>query len=195
MVKRPGHSPNKHKTNWRPHRRKWTEVCSTSHTRTKRPTSGSGRGQPFIISNVRKLMWYWIGHINRLKDDRRTSHVTTWGPRKKRRHGKPAKRRRDDLDKYWIDRIWQRTAQYRLNWRRHAETFDKPRDTTLPSDEDDQQYYQRSASTGCMHSLDVVWLRELRYLRDSCPRDSSLMIASVLTSAPRRRPNPRTRDG
>ena len=29
----------------RPHRQKWKEVCSTSHTKTERPTSGSGRGQ------------------------------------------------------------------------------------------------------------------------------------------------------
>ena len=30
---------------------------------------------------------------------------------KKRRQGRPAKRWRDDLDKYWSDTIWQRTAQ------------------------------------------------------------------------------------
>ena len=45
VVQRPGHWPNKHRTNLRPHRPKWKEVCSTSHTKIKRPTSGSGRGQ------------------------------------------------------------------------------------------------------------------------------------------------------
>ena len=45
MVQRHGHWPNKHRTNLRPHRQKWKEVCSTSHTKTERPTSGSGRGQ------------------------------------------------------------------------------------------------------------------------------------------------------
>ena len=44
--------------------------------------------------------------------------------------GGPAKRWRDDLDKYWSDTIWQRTAQDRINWRRHAEAFAQPRDTT-----------------------------------------------------------------
>ena len=34
-----------HRTNLRPHRPKWKEVCSTSHTKIEGPTSGSGRGQ------------------------------------------------------------------------------------------------------------------------------------------------------
>ena len=37
---------------------------------------------------------------------------------------------RDDLDKYWSDTIWQRKAQDREIWRRHAEAFAQPRDTT-----------------------------------------------------------------
>ena len=36
----------------------------------------------------------------------------------------------DDLDKYWSDTIWQRTAQDRLTWRWHAEALAQPRDTT-----------------------------------------------------------------
>ena len=60
-----------------------------------------------IIYTVRKMKWSWAGHINRLKDDRWTSRVTTWRPYdKKRRQGRPAKRWRDDLDKYWSDTIW-----------------------------------------------------------------------------------------
>ena len=41
----PWHWPNKHRTNLRPHRPKWKEVCSTSHTKIEGPTSGLGRGQ------------------------------------------------------------------------------------------------------------------------------------------------------
>ena len=33
-----------------------------------------------IIHTVRKMKWSWAGHINRLKDDRWTSRVTTWRP-------------------------------------------------------------------------------------------------------------------
>ena len=56
--------------------------------------------------------------------------VTSWRPYdKKRRQGRPAKRWRDDLDKYWSDTIWQRKAQDRVVWRRHAEAFAQPRDT------------------------------------------------------------------
>ena len=81
MVQRPGHWPNKHRTNLRPHRPKWKEVCSTSHTKIEGPTSGLGRGQNSdIIYTVRKMKWSWAGHINRLKDDRWTSRVTTWRP-------------------------------------------------------------------------------------------------------------------
>ena len=84
-----------------------------------------------IIYTVRKMKWSWAGHINCLKDDRWTSRVTTWRPYdKKRRQGRPAKWWRDDLDKYWSDMIWQRTAQDRVIWRRHAEAFAQPRDTT-----------------------------------------------------------------
>ena len=39
------HWPNKHRTNLRPLRPKWKEVCSTSHTKIEGPTSGLGRGQ------------------------------------------------------------------------------------------------------------------------------------------------------
>ena len=118
--------PNKHITNLRPHRPKWKVVCAISHTRIERPTSGSGRGQNSdVISNVRKTKW------SRVKDDRWTSSVTTCRPYdKKRWQGRPAKRWRDDLDKYWSDMIWQRTAQDRLTWRRHPEAFAQPRDTT-----------------------------------------------------------------
>ena len=63
-----------------------------------------------IVYTVRKIKWSWAGHINRLKDDRWTSRVTTWRPYdKKIRQGRPAKRWRNDLDKYWSDTIWQRT--------------------------------------------------------------------------------------
>ena len=33
------------------------------------------------------------------------------------------------IDKYWSDTIWQRKAQYRVIWRRHAEAFAQPLDT------------------------------------------------------------------
>ena len=73
------------------------------------------------------MKWSWAGHINRLKDDRWTSRVIAWRPYdKKIRQGRPAKRWRDDLEKYWSDTIWQRIAQDRVIWRRHAEAFAQP---------------------------------------------------------------------
>ena len=57
------------------------------------------------------------------------------GPRvspyhEKRRQGRPARRWRDDLDQYCSDTIRQKTAEDRVTWRRHAEAFAQPRDTT-----------------------------------------------------------------
>ena len=56
------------------------EVCSTSYTRTERPTYGSAREDKSHISNERTMQWFWEGHTNSLKDDRWTSRVTTWRP-------------------------------------------------------------------------------------------------------------------
>ena len=84
-----------------------------------------------IISNVRQMKWSSAGHINRLKNDRRTSRVTTWKPYdKKIRLVRPAKRWGHDLDKYWSNTIWQRAAQDRLTWRRHGAALAQPQDTT-----------------------------------------------------------------
>ena len=41
------------------------------------------------------------------------------------------------MDKYWSDTIWQRTAQDRVIWRRHAGAFAQPRDTTAAYNDDD----------------------------------------------------------
>ena len=72
---------------------------------------------------------------NRLNNDRWTSRVTTYVKTKphfkKRRHGRPAKWWRDDLDKYWRDTFGQRAWQDSVTWRRHAEAFAQPRDTTM----------------------------------------------------------------
>ena len=56
---------------------------------------------------------------------------------KKIRQGRPAKRWRDDLDKYWIDTIWQRTAQERVigdGMQRPSPNHGTQR---LPNDDDD----------------------------------------------------------
>ena len=86
MVQIHGHWPYKHRTNLRPHRPKWKEVCSTSRTRIERPTSGSGRGKSYRYNRqCEKMKLSWAGHINRLKDDRWTSSVTTRRPYDKKR--------------------------------------------------------------------------------------------------------------
>ena len=135
MVQRPGHCPNKHRTNLRPHRPKWKEVCITYKDRRTNIWVRERTKLIDIIYTVRKMKWSWAGHINHLKDDRWTSRVTTWRPYdKKRRQGRPAKRSRDDLDKYWSDTIWQRTAQDRDGMLRPSPNHGTLR---LPNDDDE----------------------------------------------------------
>ena len=77
-----------------------------------------------VIKTTRRLKWSWAGHISRRKDDRWTKRITTWKPYgRKRLRGRPAKRWRDDLDEYWNETTWQRTAQDRQTWKQHAEAF------------------------------------------------------------------------
>ena len=81
------------------------------------------------------MKWPWAGHINRLKDDRWTSRVTTWRPYdKKRRQGRPAKRWRDDLDKYWKNTIRQREGHFGDDMLRPSPNHGTQR---LPNDDDD----------------------------------------------------------
>ena len=55
------------------------------------------------------------------------AYSTTWRPYDtKRQQWRPDKRWKDDLDKHWSDTIWQRKAQDRVIWRRHAEAFKIP---------------------------------------------------------------------
>ena len=82
-------------------------------------------------TTLRKMKWSWAGHTaSKTTDGPRASPLGDHMTRKDDKAGRPAKRWRDDLDKYWSDTIWQRTAQDRVIWRRHAEAFAQPLDTT-----------------------------------------------------------------
>ena len=84
----------------------------------------------YIISNARKNeMVLGISTASKKIDVHRLSPLQRPHD-KKRRQVRPAKRWIDDLDKFWSDTIWKRTAQNRLTWRRHAEAFAQPRHTT-----------------------------------------------------------------
>ena len=76
---------------------------------------------------------------------------------------------RDDLDKYCSDTIWQRTAQDRLTWRRHAEPFAQPRDTSLrlPNDDDDDYAAAAAADGGdiCIYHILYIYNTYMYYIR------------------------------
>ena len=81
-----------------------------------------------VIEQIRRRKRTWAGHVSRIRDNRWTRRITTWKPyERKRSRGRPARRRRDELDDYWKGTIWQ---QDRQTWKQHAEAFAQPRDTT-----------------------------------------------------------------
>ena len=66
-------------------------------------------------TTMRKMKWSWAEHNNSLEDDRWISHATIWIPNDKQiRQGRPVKRWRDDLDKYWRNTIWNWTKRANL---------------------------------------------------------------------------------
>ena len=87
----------------------------TYHDRKTNTWVRAKTGVTDVIKTTRRMKWSWAGHISRLKDDRWTKRITTWEPYgRKRLRGRPAKRWRDDLDEYWNETTWQRTAQGKL---------------------------------------------------------------------------------
>ena len=120
MVQRPGHWPNKHRTNLRLHRPKWKEVCSTSHTKIEGPTSGSGSRQKSCRWSA---MWDQLngpgqGTSTASKMDLAGHHLGTIYDEKRQW--------RDDLDKYWLERhnvAEDSKIQANLGWRQQPEAF------------------------------------------------------------------------
>jgi hypothetical protein len=77
-----------------------------------------------VIHKIRGMKWTWAGHISRMKDARWTVAVTEWRPREgERKKGRPLKRWRDDIDKFWESVTWKRQAQNRALWKSNVEAF------------------------------------------------------------------------
>ena len=85
--------------------------------------------------------------------------VTTWRHMKRTYRydngDQPSYGSRDDLDKYWSDMIWQRTAQDGLTWSRHAEAFAQLRHTTY----------------GCPMMMAMVMVMVMVMMKDKIRRD------------------------
>ena len=94
MDQRPGHWPNKHRTNLQPYIK--IERSMLNITYKDIMTNIWTRERTNVI-DMKTIKWCLAGHINRLKDDRWASRVSTRGYHydKKRRQGRPANRWRD----------------------------------------------------------------------------------------------------
>ena len=101
------------------------------HDRKTKTWVRAKTGVTDVIKTRRRMKWSWAGHISRLKGERWTRRITTSKPYGwKILRGRPAKRWRDDLDEYWNETTWQRTAQDRQTWKHHAEAIAHPRYNT-----------------------------------------------------------------
>ena len=80
-----------------------------------------------MIEQVRRRKWTWAGHVSRIRDNRWTSHMTTWRPYEGRL-SRPSKRWSDELEEYWKATMRQRIALIRQMWEQHVEAFVLPQD-------------------------------------------------------------------
>jgi ribonuclease HII len=77
-----------------------------------------------ILKIIKLGKWKWAGHVARREDGRWTTAVTEWTPRNgKRSPGRPFKRWRDEIDKYWGTPAWKKHTRDRKYWKKHAEAF------------------------------------------------------------------------
>ena len=99
-----------------------------------------------IMYTVRKMKWSWAGHINRLKDNRCTSLVTTWRPYDK-------KTRKDDKGDQPSDgeTTWTNTGATRYG-RGHHKTGSFGDDMLRPSPNHGTQRLPNDDD-------DVIWIR------------------------------------
>ena len=109
-----------------------------------------------IIYTVRKMKWSWAGHINRLKDDRWTSRVTTWRPYDKKIRQKYVKGDQPSGG----EKTWTSTGATRYGRGQHKTgSFGddmlrpSPKHGTqrLPNDDDDVTYHAGGMSV--FHSI------------------------------------------
>ena len=84
------------------------ERSITYHDRKTNTSVRAKTGITDVINTTRRVKWCWAGHISRLKNDRWTNRITTWRPYgRKRLRGRAV----NDLDEYWNETSWQRTAR------------------------------------------------------------------------------------
>ena len=77
-----------------------------------------------ILKTINLGKWTWAGHVSRRTDGRWTTAVTEWTPRTGiGSQGRPYKRWRDELDKYWGTPAWTEHTRDRQYWEKHAEAF------------------------------------------------------------------------
>ena len=80
--------------------------------------------------------------------------------------GRPARRRRDELDDYWKGTIWQRILQDRQMWKQHAEAFALPRTLRLHNDDDDDDICVRVYIYIYTHIYNIYIIDLLTFTRE-----------------------------
>lgn len=74
------------------------------------------------IERAKTLKWKWVGHIDRLKDNRWTILCTNWIPfNYKRKQGRQRKRWKDEIIAF--NNTYYRTTQDRTQWKELGRIF------------------------------------------------------------------------
>lgn len=75
------------------------------------------------LTEIRRKIWDWAGHVARLKDDRWTREINVWLPRVNRKRGRQKARWRDPITHFLENKNYESVAIDRIEWHRLRETF------------------------------------------------------------------------
>ena len=80
------------------------------------------------VTQQKRRMWRWAGHVARRTDNRWSQVILRWKPEEthrnaSRRCGRPSKRWEDVLRSFWSDADWMTAAEDRETWRLAEQLF------------------------------------------------------------------------
>lgn len=76
-----------------------------------------------LVQVAKRRKWEWAGHVARLKDDRWTYKIAHWHNIGRRRRGRQRTRWRDEIEKFIVNKHFEKVALDRTEWQRVKEAF------------------------------------------------------------------------
>lgn len=76
-----------------------------------------------FVHEIRRMKWNWVGHVERIQDDRWTYRITNWWLREGRTKGKQKRRWRDEIVEFIKNKNYEVIARDRREWARLSEAY------------------------------------------------------------------------